>query len=218
VSHGPYTTQRAFRLTSVNDAAGRRTAELLPAALKGNNPQVQDARKALVNVAALLRKAALVVAILAPIVAAAVAGGGKRKSKVGGGLSAECQVDDSNGANGPYPGPYADLENTDNPDIAVTAPNMFDPRQKVKILNANEMRNGGLRSDDPADPAPVLVRPISVNPRQFPKPSKSRDANGFLNEAQVDHIKPFVDGGSNSYCNARVISQELNIRKRHGKA
>jgi hypothetical protein len=96
---------------------------------------------------------------------------------------------------------------------------MFDPRQKVKILNANEMRNGGmLRSDDPADPAPLLVRPIPVNPLTFPKPSKPRDANGFLNEAQVDHINPFVVGGSNSYCNARLISQELNIRKRHGKA
>lgn len=126
-----------------------------------------------------------------------------------------CRIDDGTGT----PGPYAALENTDDPDIKVTASRMFDPRQKVKILNANEMRNGGmLRSDDPADPAPLLVRPIPVNPQTFPKPSKPRDANGFLNEAQVDHINPFVVGGSNSYCNARLISQELNIRKRHGKA
>jgi len=126
-----------------------------------------------------------------------------------------CRIDDGTGT----PGPYAALENTDDPDIKVTASRMFDPRQKVNILNANEMRNGGmLRSDDPADPAPLLVRPIPVNPQTFPKPSKPRDANGFLNEAQVDHINPFVVGGSNSYCNARLISQELNIRKRHGKA
>jgi hypothetical protein len=125
-----------------------------------------------------------------------------------------CRVDDGPGT----PGPYASLENTDNPDIPVMASRMFDPRQKAKILAANEQRNGGqLRSDDPMDPAQMLVRPMSVSPTQFPKPPKPRDANNCLNEAQIDHIKPFVNGGSNSYCNARVISQELNNRKRHGK-
>jgi hypothetical protein len=82
--------------------------------------------------------------------------------------------------------------------------------QKMKILQANRNRNGTmLKSDVPQDPVrgALVVQTFSGTLRNVAAP---RDANGPLNRAEVDHIKPYDAQGSNSYCNARVISQELN--------
>jgi RHS repeat-associated protein len=129
-----------------------------------------------------------------------------------------CKVDDSVGAIGSYRGPYAVLEELFN-DVPIAPKAPFKDKQRERILEVNKVLHGGmLKSDDPLDPVKgELVRRESVPRNQYPKPPLPRDSNGLLNEAQIDHIKPLDIGGSNSYCNARVISQQLNEDKRHGK-
>jgi RHS repeat-associated protein len=129
----------------------------------------------------------------------------------------KCKVDD-----GPCtPGPYWVLEFLYH-DVLIKPHTEFDEKQVKRIRAVNRVRNllnfFELRSDDPNDPVQgELVEPPSVSPKQFPKPPTSRDENGLKNQAQVDHIRPVKEDGSNSYCNARVISFELNLRKRDGK-
>jgi 5-methylcytosine-specific restriction endonuclease McrA len=76
-------------------------------------------------------------------------------------------------------------------------------KQRDRILQANKDRHGGmLISDDIADPNRELIE------------KAPRSGAGTRRKlAVVDHIKPFTKGGSNSYCNARVISQQQNSRK-----
>jgi hypothetical protein len=106
----------------------------------------------------------------------------------------KCKVDDGPGT----PGLYAGLEWSDNTVIAPGLP--FTEPQKKKIRAANMDRNDNkLMSDDLTDPFQELVK-STYDPKVEPKPSKPP------NEAQVDHIKAKANGGSNSYCNARVIS------------
>jgi hypothetical protein len=91
----------------------------------------------------------------------------------------------------------------------------FTSAQKRKIIAANRQRTGGrLRSDDPLDPYQDLSDPVkSVSPgvggqRQDPA------------MAAVDHIVSRAAGGSNSYGNARVVSQYYNnlLRAKRAKA
>lgn len=104
-------------------------------------------------------------------------------------------------------GPYHYLEGLTKTLIAKER--RFQPEQKELILIANKLEHGGvLMSDAPDDPVKgELVKPM------FRPEEKPRDENGLLNEAQVDHIKPRGQGGSNSYCNAQVVSQQYNLNK-----
>ncbi|MDX2111738.1 MAG: RHS repeat-associated core domain-containing protein [Verrucomicrobiota bacterium] len=77
----------------------------------------------------------------------------------------------------------------------------FSPSQKRQILDANREKNGGkLRSDKSGD---ELV------------PSKKSESGVTpdSNEAQVDHINPKSNGGSNSPENAQVLSRKENREK-----
>jgi hypothetical protein len=112
-----------------------------------------------------------------------------------------CLIDDSQGAHAPYPGPYANLEDPNQPPLIRHGAN-FSTAQRRKILTQNIATHGKLVSDDPMDPIQQLIPP--AGPRHIP------------NTAIIDHIKPSgvlgPDGqfGSNSYCNARVISHQYN--------
>ena len=97
-------------------------------------------------------------------------------------------------------GPYSDLEDSSG----VTDGRDFTPTQKKKIIDVNKERNGGeVKSDDPSDPFPNLVKPSKSTKGVTPPP----------NEWQIDHIKPKSKGGTNSYGNARVVSRYLNRLK-----
>lgn len=97
-------------------------------------------------------------------------------------------------------GPYSDLE--DHPSVG--AGKDFTPTQKRKIIESNKARNGGeVKSDDPSDPFPNLVKPNKST--KGIKPPK--------NEWQIEHIVAKSKGGTNSYKNARVISLYLNRLK-----
>ena len=72
------------------------------------------------------------------------------------------------------------------------------------------MNTGDLALDAPDD----RVRGELEQPVLRQREPKPRDENELLNEAQVDHIKPRAQGGSNSYCNAMVVSQQYNLDKR----
>jgi len=104
-------------------------------------------------------------------------------------------------------GPYSDLAGKDN--TVIEAGKKFTPTQKPKIIAANKARNGGvIKSDDPDDPFQTLQQP-TVTIGGISRPD---------DEAHVDHIIPKIgpDGqklGSNSYCNARVISFRHNLNK-----
>lgn len=127
------------------------------------------------------------------------------------GQSSQCKVDDGPGT----PGPYAALEPMYD-DVSIAKGSDFAKKQKDRILAENRRRNGGvLRSDASDDPVTGdLQPPASIPPVTFPKPPKPRDPNGNLNEAQVDHIKPKSQMGSNSYCNGRVVSMQYNLDRR----
>jgi len=72
----------------------------------------------------------------------------------------------------------------------------FNAAQRELLLQVNMARNGGtLRSDDPADPCPVL------------------DPRGAANAPEIDHIIPKVLGGSNFFSNARIVSWQLNNKE-----
>jgi hypothetical protein len=109
------------------------------------------------------------------------------------------------GAGGTLPpdgdGPYAHIK--DNTEIRPGRD--FTSTQKPKIIAENRRKNGGrLISDDPADPYQVLSDPV-------------RMLGGVLQDpamASVDHIIPASKGGTNSYGNARVISQFYNNKLR----
>jgi 5-methylcytosine-specific restriction endonuclease McrA len=76
-------------------------------------------------------------------------------------------------------------------------------------LNAGEYR-----SDDPKDPVKgSLAAPVKAQGGV----NLPRNEHGLLSMAQVDHIKPQKDGGSNSYCNAQIVSMALNQIKKAGK-
>jgi len=100
--------------------------------------------------------------------------------------------------------------------VTIAAGELFTRAQKNRIIAANKARNGGkIMSDASDDPVKgELVQPPSISPTTFPKPPKSRDENCLLNEAQIDHIKPKAAGGSNSYCNAQVVSMQYNLDRR----
>jgi RHS repeat-associated protein len=98
-------------------------------------------------------------------------------------------------------GPYAGIK-----DGTQAGPGRaFSPAQKQKIIAANRARNGGkLRSDDPLDPFQDLSAPVkSVSPGLGGAPQDPA-------MAAIDHIVPKGAGGTNSYGNARVISQHWN--------
>ncbi len=126
----------------------------------------------------------------------------------------KCKFDD-----GHPPGPYAHLEGTDR--VLIEPGRKFTPEQRDRILGENRTIHGGkLKSDDPKDPVQWLDEPLEFDGplRNTPKPTVTIGGQQFKSEAQVDHIRPREVGGSNSYCNAQVISQTLNILKRDGKA
>lgn len=110
-----------------------------------------------------------------------------------------------------YPGPYSVLDSVRQAGQFRKgfAPGFgFDGKQRAYVLAMNLLLNAGQRftSDDPTDPHRIL----SLNPAGVP-------ASEFVKDSpEIDHIKPAVIGGvpagSNSYCNARVISLELNRR------
>jgi hypothetical protein len=104
-------------------------------------------------------------------------------------------------------GPYKDIR-----DKTVIAPfKSFTSSQKAKILAANRARNGGrLRSDDPNDPYQELSEPVRSVSVGMGGPPGGQD----LAMASVDHIVPESRGGTNSYGNARVISQSYNNKLR----
>ncbi len=99
-------------------------------------------------------------------------------------------------------GPYSFLALIDRTPINKGA--KFEREQKDMVRFANLVFNAGkLTTDDPAnDRYRELVWPEV--PRS-PMP---------MNQAEVDHIVPMAKGGSNSLCNARVISNWLNEKKR----
>jgi hypothetical protein len=104
-------------------------------------------------------------------------------------------------------GPYKDI----NDGTVVEPGKDFTPTQKQKIIQANRERNAGrLRSDDPLDPYQDLSDPVKSVGGQPQDPAM----------AAVDHIVPRAAGGSNSYGNARVISQRYNniLRAKGAKA
>lgn len=115
--------------------------------------------------------------------------------------------------------------------------------QIVKIIALNRKRNDGVvKSDDPADPFQILRsgpedlyrEEIAAGTVQWedermrflvwvtdgrrvslvtlPGPTTGDERRG-RQVAVVDHIRPKDKGGSNSYCNARVISKALNSIK-----
>jgi RHS repeat-associated protein len=123
-------------------------------------------------------------------------------------------VEDAAGAVGTYPGPYAFLEGSDG--TVIKQGKDFTPTQRIKIRANNKARHGGtgMYSDDPKDPVkgplahpekPVWGNKLPVN------------EDGLQITAQVDHIHPQITGGSNSYCNAQLVSLTLNEMKRFGK-
>jgi hypothetical protein len=122
-----------------------------------------------------------------------------------------CKVDDGPGT----PGPYWFLENQDK--VLIEKGREFTNTQRVKIQAVNFFRHNPPRfeSDDPKDPlkGTELARPVL----KLAGESKTKNERGQKIEAQVDHIKPRKDGGSNSYCNAQVVSMEFNELKEAGK-
>jgi RHS repeat-associated protein len=75
------------------------------------------------------------------------------------------------------------------------------PTQRNKILDYNKKMNGGnIRSDIDGS---IVDKPIKT-----PKGAKAN-----MNEAQIDHIKERVNGGSNSNKNQRVASKQQNMDK-----
>jgi len=116
-----------------------------------------------------------------------------------------CKIDDG------VKGPYFFLEGLTSTPIVKGPKSPFQPEQKELILIANRLEHGGvLMSDAPDDRVKGELEQPVLRQRE-PKP---RDEEGLLNEAQVDHIKPQAKGGSNSYCNAMVVSQQYNLDKR----
>ena len=108
--------------------------------------------------------------------------------------------EDKSVSTGEQSGPYSGLE--DPPGVA--AGKDFTPAQKKKIINTNKARNGGeVKSDDPSDPYPNLVKPRKSTKGVTPPP----------NEWQIDHVIPKSKGGTNSYDNAKVISRYKNRLK-----
>jgi hypothetical protein len=113
-----------------------------------------------------------------------------------------CLIDDSQGAHAPYPGPYANLEDPDKPPMIRRGAD-FSKRQKINIRTQNIATHGRLMSDDPMDPIQTELL--------LPMGSQHKD-----NTSQIDHIKqsgvkgPDGQFGSNSYCNARIISHKYN--------
>jgi hypothetical protein len=108
-------------------------------------------------------------------------------------------------------GPYKDIKDG----TTVEPGRDFTQAQKRKIIEANRERNGGrLRSDDPLDPHQDLSDPVkSVSPGMGGGPQDPA-------MAAVDHNVSKAAGGSNSYGNARVISQDYNnlLRAKGAKA
>jgi hypothetical protein len=77
----------------------------------------------------------------------------------------------------------------------------FTTRQREKILEANRARNGGVLRDDVT--GELLVQPTQSRKGVTPDPM----------EAQVDHVFPKAEGGSNSFSNARVRARKHNAEK-----
>jgi hypothetical protein len=103
-------------------------------------------------------------------------------------------------------GPYRHLS-----DRTVIRPGRdFTPTQKPRIIEANRARNGGrIMSDEPLDPFQVLSDPQrAVSPGLGGGPKD-------MSMAEVDHIVPVDQGGTNSYGNARVVSARWNQLKRN---
>jgi hypothetical protein len=98
-------------------------------------------------------------------------------------------------------GPYKDIQDK----TKIEPGRDFQEGQKIKIREANKARNGGrLKSDDPNDPYQDLSEPVQ---------SRSPGMGGSPQDpamASIDHIHPAKAGGTNSYGNARVISQFYN--------
>lgn len=109
-------------------------------------------------------------------------------------------IDEQSPSNDVNPKPYSHLKNPKS----VAPGKKFTPNQKKKIIEENKIRNRGeVKSDDPTDIHPNLV-----------KPEKSiKGIRPPANEWQIDHIIPKSKGGTNGYDNARVISRELNRLK-----
>jgi 5-methylcytosine-specific restriction endonuclease McrA len=100
-------------------------------------------------------------------------------------------------------GNYSDLPD----DANVKAGADFTPKQKDNIRAANMKRNGGkLMSDDPNDPwyGKELVAPQKGPGTPGNQPAVPK------NRAEVDHMISKNNGGTNSYSNAQVLSDEYN--------
>jgi len=92
---------------------------------------------------------------------------------------------------------YSHLEDPVN----VGAGQDFTAIQKRTIIEENMNRNGGVVRSD-------------LSGEELVKPSKSqRGVTPPKNEWQIDHIDTKVNGGSNSYSNAQVLSREENRNK-----
>jgi len=97
----------------------------------------------------------------------------------------------------PGAGRYSHL--TDPPTVG--AGKDFTAAQKAKIIEANKVRNGGVVKSDLSGKR--LTRPQKSKKGMTPDP----------NEWQIDHINPKHNGGTNSYCNAQVLSRSENRAK-----
>jgi hypothetical protein len=120
-------------------------------------------------------------------------------------------------------GPYVDLEQAvlTGAEVTTIQPNLdFTVVQKRRIRAANSGRNSGQLISDcyaTSGQVPSYCGNWTDHQRVLAAPSSGRFMGGRTrpaNEAQVDHIKAQSAGGSNSYCNAVLISFELNNRKR----
>lgn len=103
----------------------------------------------------------------------------------------------ASGSHSKYPGPYRDLEDPPN----VGSGKDFTDAQKMKALEANRARNGGIVKSDIS--GQELVQPAKSQKGVVPDP----------NEWQFDHIIPKDQGGTNSFDNLQIISRAENRAK-----
>ncbi len=94
-------------------------------------------------------------------------------------------------------GPYSNIPDTG----VVKAGGFFSDAAKRQILNENIARNGGVLKSDLS--GTVLTLPGRYTKGYSPSPT----------EAQIDHVFPRSQGGTNNFGNAQVLSREENLLK-----